>query len=375
MSPIKVGLVGGGAIARAHAIGFNNISVFFGDKPGFELYKLAEANDSLAEAAAKRYSFNNWTSDWRKVTNDPDVTLVDVATPTFLHKDPAIDALEHGKSVICEKPLSSNAADAKEMYSVAKRNGNVTMVGFNYRRVPLVTFARDMIRNGRLGKIFQIRTHFIQDWATPNFPLTWRFNSKQAGAGALADLGSHAIDMIRYLVGEPTAVCAQTVTIIENRPLPNEKDVKGKSDVDDTTFALLRLEGGIAAEVNASWIASGRKLQMGFEVNGSEGSVYFDMERPNELRYYSSHDSETEQGFKTIYGGQRHPYGDVLVFGVPSIGMGYLDSLTNQMRDLMAGVAKGEQLQPSFYDGWRVNQIMEAILKSALTERWVSVES
>ncbi|MDA4129841.1 MAG: Gfo/Idh/MocA family oxidoreductase [Thaumarchaeota archaeon] len=374
MSPIKVGLVGGGAIARAHAIGFKNVPIFFGEEPGFELYKLAEANDSLAQAAAKKYGFSKWTSDWRTVTNDPNVALVDVATPTFLHKDPAIEALEHGKSVICEKPLSSNVADAREMYDTAKRNGSITMVGFNYRRIPLISFSRDMIRSGRLGKIFQIRTHFLQDWAMQNFPLTWRFSSQKAGAGALADLGSHAIDLIRYLVGEPIEVCAQTLTFIESRPLPDEKDLQGKSDVDDTTFVLLRLGGGIAAQVDSSWVASGRKLQMGFEVNGSEGSISFDMERPNELQYYSSRDSETEQGFKTIYGGQHHPYGNALVFGVPSIGMGYLDSLTNQMRDLMVGVTKSEQVEPSFYDGWRVNQIMDAILKSALTKRWVSVE-
>ena len=358
-------------MARAHAIGYRNVPMFFGEGPGFELYKLAEANDSLASTAAEKLSFARWAYDWREVTRDNEVTLVDVSTPTFLHKDPAIDALEHGKSVLCEKPLASNVEDAREMYEVARKKGGITMVGFNYRRVPLVTFSRELIRSGKIGKVYQIAVHFLQDWATPNFPLTWRFDSKSAGAGALAYLGSHAIDLVRFLVSEPAEVCAQMIALIENRPIPNKKEATGKSDVDDSTFALFRLEGGASAQITASWVATGRKMGLGFEVNGSEGSICFDMERPNELRYYSSSDSETEQGFKTIYAGPRHPYGKGFVFGVPSIGMGYLDSLTNQMHDLMVAVSNGEKLEPSFYDGWRVNQIIDAIKKSASSERWV----
>jgi predicted dehydrogenase len=208
LKPIRVGLIGGGAVARAHVSGFTNVPDFFATDSGFEKRIIAEATPELARRAAKRWGFRRCTADWKEVTRSDEVDLIDVVTPTYLHVEPSIDALEHGKSVLCEKPLATTSHDARRMLDAAKRAGATTMVGFNYRRVPAVTLARQMIKDGRLGRIYHIRSQFFEDWGGPDCPHTWRFRSETAGAGALADLGSHALDMIRYLVGEPTEVCA-----------------------------------------------------------------------------------------------------------------------------------------------------------------------
>ena len=372
MGKYTVGFVGGGQVARSHSIGFGNVPLFFGSADTVELKVIAEATDALAKTAAERLGFPRWTSDWRKVTGDPAVDIVDVLTPTYLHKDPVIDALEHGKSVICEKPLAATEQDAREMYEVSKRSKGRTLVGFNYRRVPAVTLAKQMIEKGELGRIYHVSSHFMEDWGGPQFPLSWRFHPEQAGAGALADLGSHAIDMVRYLVGEPREVSGMIANYIPERTAPGGTG-KEPSEVDDVMMALMRLEGGAVAEVGASWVATGRKVQLDFEVQGSEGTVAFTMERPNELNFYSSRDPKEARGFKTIYFGPSHQYGGTLLFSSPTMGTGYVDSVVNQMHDFLVAIDSGQEYSPSFYDGWKVNQLIGAILESSRKKAWVSV--
>ena len=372
MARHSVGLIGGGQVAKAHIVGFGNIPLFYGASILAEPVVVAEATDDLASTAAKRLGIPRWTSDWHKVTSDPEVEVVDVLTPTNLHKDVAIEAIEKGKAVICEKPLASNEADAREMYEAARRRNAPTLVGFNYRRVPAVALAKQMVEEGRIGKVHHARSHFMEDWAGPNFPLTWRFNSAQAGAGALADLGSHALDMVRYLVGDPNEVCGLATNFVPTRTPPGGTD-KLPSDVDDVTIVLMKLNGGAVAEVSASWVSMGRKVQLDFEVQGSEGTLYFTMERPNELNFYSARDAKGEQGFKQIYFGPSHKYGSSLIFGTPTMGTGYVDSLTNQMRDFLDDMEQGRASSPSFYDGWQVNRMISAILESSKDKRWVTL--
>jgi predicted dehydrogenase len=370
----SVGFVGGGQVARSHAIGFANVPLFFAGADTAEMKVVAEASDALARSAAEKLGFPAWTSDWRQVTRDPAVEVVDVMTPTYLHREPAIDALEHGKAVICEKPLATTEKDAREMYEVAMRTGGRTLVGFNYRRVPAVTLAKEMIARGDLGRVNHVRSHFMEDWGGPQFPLTWRFRPQQAGAGALADLGSHAIDMVRFLVGEPLEVCGATANFVPERTVPGAEG-KGKepSEVDDVTAAVMRLEGGAIAEVGASWVATGRKVALDFEVHGDGGTVAFTMERPNELQFYSSRDGKEARGFRTIYFGPAHTYGETLIFSSPTMGTGYVDSVVAQMHDFLKSLSGGEEYAPSFRDGWRVNRIIEAVLESSRKRAWVGV--
>lgn len=370
LSRHAVGLIGGGQVARAHIIGFGNIPLFYGPSQTAEVEVVAEASKELASAASSRLGVPRWTSDWRDVTGDPRIDIVDVLTPTYLHKEPAIEALEKGKAVICEKPLAATEADAREMYDVSRRKNATTLVGFNYRRVPAVTLAKEMITTGRVGKVQHVRSHFMEDWGGPDFPLTWRFQSDKAGAGALTDLGSHALDMVRYLVGEPTEVCGLTANFVPDRAPPGGGE-RLPSDVDDLTVAMLRLQGGAVAEVSASWVSLGRKVQLDFEVQGTEGTLYFTMERPNELNFYSARDAKNEQGFKQVYFGPSHKYGSSLLFSSATMGTGYVDSMTNQMRDFLEALEKKTEVAPSFYDGWRVSHIISAILESSRKKSWV----
>lgn len=373
MATHSVGLIGGGQVARAHIVGFGNIPLFYGPSQMAEPVIVAEATDELASTAAKRLGLPKWTSDWHSVVADPSIEIVDVLTPTYLHKDVAIEAMENGKAVICEKPLAANETDAREMLEASKRTGVPTLVGFNYRRVPAVTLARQILRDGKLGRIHHIRSHFMEDWGGPGFPLTWRFSAEKAGAGALADLGSHAIDMVRFLVAEPTDVCGLTKNFVPLRRTSAGAGDSQPSDVDDVAVAMMELEGGAIAEVSSSWVSMGRKVQLDFEVQGSEGSLYFTMERPNELNVYSTRDPKGEQGFKQVYFGPSHRYGESLIFGTPTMGTGYVDSLTNQMRDFIVDLENHRTPEPSFYDGWRVNRIISGIVRSSKEKTWVSV--
>jgi predicted dehydrogenase len=371
-----VGFVGGGQVARAHRIAFGNMPLFYGPNEAVDLEIVAEASEVLARAAAKRLGFSRWTDDWRRIVRDSKVDLIDVMTPTYLHKEPAIEALERGKSVICEKPLATTEKDAREMYEAAKKTKGRTLVGFNYRRVPAVALAKQKISKGHVGRIHRIRSQFMEDWGGPQFPLTWRFEAEKAGAGALGDLGSHAIDLVRYLAGEPREVCGVASNFIRYRAaLGDSKDRKVRSHVDDVASAVMKLEGGAIAEVGASWIAPGRKVQLEFEVNGSEGTLYFTMERPNELKYYSSADAKESQGFKTIYFGPDHPYGGTLIFGTAAMGTGYVDSITFQMHDFLASIEHDKEYAPSFYDGWKASQLIGAIQESSKKGKWVRIQS
>ncbi len=359
-------------MARAHVIGFGNIPLFYGPERTADVVMVAEATDDLASTSAKRFGIPRWTSDWHALVGDPRVEIVDVLTPTYLHKEPAIEAMEKGKAVICEKPLAAKESDAREMYEVARRTGARTLVGFNYRRVPAVTLAKRMIEDGKVGKVQHVRSHFMEDWGGPGFPLTWRFRSSQAGAGALADLGSHSLDMVRYLAGEPTEVCGIAANFVPTRSLPGQSE-RLPSDVDDVSVVMLRVAGGAVAEVSASWVSPGRKVQLDFEVQGSEGTLYFTMERPNELNYYSARDPKGEQGFRQVYFGPAHQYGSSLIFGTPTMGTGYVDSMVNQMNDFLGCVEAGQECSPSFADGWRVSRLISAILESSSKKSWVSV--
>lgn len=359
-------------MARAHIVGFGNIPLFYGPLQTVEVKTVAEVTDALASDAATRLGVPHWTSDWKQVVSDPAIEIIDVLTPTYLHKEPAIAAIEKGKAVICEKPLAATEADAREMYEVAKSRKATTLVGFNYRRVPAVTLAKEMIASGRIGRIQHVRSHFMEDWGGPNFPLTWRFQAEKAGAGALTDLGSHALDMVRYLVGEPTEVCGVAANFVPERVPPGGSKPL-RSDVDDLTVAILRLDGGAVAEVSASWVSLGRKVQLDFEVQGTEGTLYFSMERPNELNFYSAGDPKTEQGFRQVYFGPSHKYGSSLLFSSATMGTGYVDSMTNQMRDFIDALEKGTECAPSFYDGWRVSRIISAILESSRNKSWVAL--
>jgi predicted dehydrogenase len=379
-SPVRIGLIGAGSIARAHAIAYASAQTYCGPEvPPVRLAWVADADEAVAKAAAARLGFESWTTDWERVAASPDVDLVSIVTPNFLHAPMAIAAAQAGKHVFCEKPLATSAAEGERMYRAAAAAGVVHAVNFNYRKVPAVRFIARLIWEGRIGEVRQFRGVFLQDWGNETrLPRSWKFAAAGAGAGALAGVGSHVIDLARHLVGELERVAATTATWIAERPVATTsrafEAVRGETatapvDVDDSAYFLARFAGGAIGTFELSRCAPGRKNHLALEIHGSRGSIVYDYEQPNEIQLCLDGDAETA-GFRRILIGPAHDDGALLAF--PGLGVGFAESIVFQIRDLLVAVAGGPAMAPDFYDGWRALAGAEAVLASA-DRGWVAV--
>jgi len=378
---VNVGLIGGGGIARLHAIAYASAPAYFApDLPPVRLRRVAEADEALARSAAKRLRFEEWTTDWEGLVTSPDIDVVSIATPNFLHAPMAIAAAGAGKHVLCEKPLANTAADAERMCRAAEAAGIVHAVNFNYRKVPAVQFIGRLIRAGRLGAVRQFRAAFLQDWGNDTrIPRSWKFEASRSGGGALIGVGSHIIDLARYLVGELERLVATTEIWVKERPLPASSltfdAVRGDAemapvDVDDSAYFLGRFVGGAIGVFEISRCAPGRKNQLALEIHGSLGSVYYDYERSNEVKLYLGDGDAEAAGFRTIVLGPAQDDASLVPF--PGFGVGFMESILFQVRDLLRAIAGGPAMSPNFHDGWRAQLIVESVLESA-QKGWVSV--
>jgi predicted dehydrogenase len=327
--------------------------------------------EDLARTGAQKFGFENWVVGWEKIF-DYDIDAVDIVTPNDLHPVIAMEAARRGKHVICEKPLAVTVAKTKEMVEAVEKAGVVNMVCFNYRQIPAVVMARKLIQEGALGKLHHFRGQYLQDWCVdPNSPFVWRFQASKSGSGSLGDIGSHVIDYARYLVGEFDEVVAHTETFVQERPLPGG-NTKHPVDVDDAVNMLIRFQNGTVGCIEASRFCYGRKNYLTFEINGSEGSLYFDWEHNNDLLFYSARDGKDRQGYRDIKIGPMHPHGEDL-WPIPGINMAYMETAILQAKEFVNAIAAGRQAVPNFRDGLQVAEIMEATLKSATSGRWVKV--
>jgi predicted dehydrogenase len=389
MQTVRIGLAGSGFMARAHTMAFNNApSVYWPDLPGIEKVRLVDVEQRLAADAAQRWGWADAATDWRRVTQADDVDLVDIVTPNDIHAEIAIDAARHGKHVLCEKPLAQSAAAAVEMYRAVLDAGVLHQVNFIYRKWPAVMLAREIIERGDLGRIMSFKAHFLQDYALDaSLPRGWRMQRERAGGGSFGDVGSHIVDLARYLVGEEiTRVCARTRTFITARPpvaTMGESAFHGPSkdgssellpvDVDDAADVLFDFASGAIGTLQTNWVASGHKIDLGFEVSGDNGSVRFSWQHGNELEVYIHSDSEHAlEGYRTVIPGPRHP-GGAGFWPVPGQGLGYSDAFLIAWRDLLGSLAGGAPASPSFLDGLRACEIVEAALASADAGGWVDV--
>jgi predicted dehydrogenase len=377
---VRIAMIGGGDfMGKAHALAYATMPMFFWPPPGRPIrHTLVEASNELAEHSASRFGFRHWTSDWREVLEDEDVDLIDIATPNHLHAEVAIEAAKAGKHIFCEKPLGRTRAESKDILTAVTNMPIVHMVSFQMRRVPAIALAREMILGGELGRILNFRATYLQDWpADPQFPLTWRFQKSCAGSGAIGDIGSHVIDLARYLVGEIASVDAQTRTYIQSRPLvddqPNQQN-QGDVDVDDEALAMLRFAGGAVGSIEVSRHAHGRHNYLTFEVHGSAGSLTFNYERRDELEFFTTNDPLGRRGFRKIYTGPEHPYGKAL-WPAPAMGIGYGESRIVQCHDLIKAITSSDQASPNFEDGYRTSCVVDAILDSAERGGWVDVDA
>ncbi|MFE0102458.1 Gfo/Idh/MocA family protein [Streptomyces sp. NPDC059009] len=374
-------MVGYAFMGAAHSQGWRTVGRVF-DLPVQPVLAAVCGRDGAAvRAAADRLGWAAAETDWRALIARDDVHVVDICTPGDSHADIAIAALDAGKHVLCEKPLANTVEEAEAMAEAAERaraRGRIAMVGFNYRRVPALALARRMVGEGRLGTLRHIRLAYLQDWLVdPAFPLTWRLRKDRAGSGALGDLGAHIVDLAQYLAGEPLAgVSALTETFVRERPLLDgassglaatgagrPADV-GPVTVDDAAVFTGRLASGALATFEATRFAAGRKNALRLELNGSDGSLAFDLERLNELSYHDHTEPALSSGFRRILVTEPdHPYLDA--WWPPGHGLGYEHTFVHQARDLLHAIATGEHPAPSFADGLSVQRVLAAVEESA----------
>ncbi|MEU5361929.1 Gfo/Idh/MocA family oxidoreductase [Streptomyces sp. NPDC005925] len=376
--PLRVGMVGYAFMGAAHSQGWRTAGRVF-DLPRTPVLAAICGRDATAvRAAADRHGWAATETDWRALIERDDVDLVDICTPGDSHAEIALAALAAGKHVLCEKPLANTVEEAAAMARAAEeaaRRGQVAMVGFNYRRVPALALAREMIAEGRLGALRHVRVAYLQDWLVdPEFPLTWRLRRDQAGSGALGDLGAHIVDLAQHLAGERLAgVSALTETFVRRRPLPGgspqgltaeSADGTGQVTVDDAALFTGRFPSGALASFEATRYATGRKNALRIELNGSDGSLAFDLERLNELSYHDAREPGTHAGFRRILVTEAdHPY--LAAWWPPGHGLGYEHTFVHQARDLVHAVADGGVPRPSFADGLQVQRVLAAVEESA----------
>lgn len=364
-SPLGVAMVGYAFMGKAHSNAWRNVASFF-EVPVLEQRVLVGRDARQVADAAARYGWAESATDWRSVIKRDDIHVVDICAPGWMHAEIAVAALAAGKHVLVEKPLANTLAEAEAMTvaaEAARARGTQSMIGFNYRRVPALALARELIAEGRLGKIRQVRAAYFQDWlADEQAPMSWRLRRETAGSGALGDIASHAIDQIQFLLGdEVVEVSGRVHTFVNARPGPEGLE---QVTVDDAVWASLTLASGAVASVEASRVATGQKNSLQMEIYGTAGALRFDLENLNELEFLDATVPAREQGFRRILVNEpEHPYLDA--WWPQGHIIGWEHSFTHQIRDFLTAIAANQPPSPSFEDGLQLHRVLDAVAKSA----------
>jgi predicted dehydrogenase len=386
MKKLNVAIVGAKFMGKAHSSAWSRVHRFF-DVPFEPVLKVACGRPgSSLESFAERWGWQSTSTDWKETVNRADIDVVDIANPTFLHHDVAIEAAKAGKHIFCEKPMCLTLEEANRMCAAAEDAGIVHYLNHNYRRCPAVSLAKRLIQEDRLGRIFHWRSAYLQSWIVdPNFPLTWQLRKEAAGSGPHADLNSHLVDLARFLVGEISQVTAMTAQFVGERPIAKEgtsgafePGSRGESremgtvTVEDAASMLVRFKNGALGTFEATRFAPGRKNHNTFEIYGSKGSIAFDVERMNELSYFSMDDPVHAGGFRNILVTEPvHPY--LNAWWPPGHIIGYEHTFVNAMADFLNAIASGKRIEPNFIDGVKEMAVLETALQSAQTGRVLEV--
>lgn len=359
---VGVGMVGYAFMGAAHSQAWRSVNRFFDLPLAADMVAVAGRTRTSVAAAAAKLGWRAYETDWRALLSRDDIQIIDICTPGDSHAEIALAALDAGKHVICEKPLANTVEEAEAMADAAaqaRARGIVSMVAFNYRRVPAIALARRLVAGGRLGTIRHVRAQYLQDWIVdPEYPLVWRLQRDKAGSGALGDIGAHIVDTTQFILGDLiSGVSGLTETFIKERP-------GGEVTVDDCALFLGRFSGGAVASFEATRLATGRKNALRIEINGSEGSLAFDFEAMNELWFYDRADDEETAGFRRILVTEAsHPYMEA--WWPPGHLIGYEHTFTHEVRDFLAALAEGTPPAPSFADGLQVQRVLAAVEASA----------
>jgi predicted dehydrogenase len=391
MPSMRVAMIGYGFMGAAHSQGWRVAPRFFDLPADPQMALVVGRNADAVAAAAAKWGWEESATDWRSTLERDDIDVVDIVTPGSSHAEIAIAALEAGKHVLCEKPLANTVAEAEAMADAAARaaeRGVFAMVGFTYRRVPATTFARQLVAEGRIGRVTQVRASYRQDWLVdPQVPLAWRLRKELAGSGALGDIGAHAIDLAQFITGQRLESVSGTLeTIVKERPLPADTSPgevaslggaagsgTGEVTVDDVAMFTGRFDSGVLGSFEATRFATGRKNALRVEVSGTEGAIAFDLEDLNTLEFYDRTAPDDRQGFTRILVTEpSHPY--VSAWWPAGHMLGYEHGFSHQVVDFVTAIAESHQPTPSFADGLHVQRVLDAVERSAAAQSvWTTV--
>ena len=391
MPALKIGLIGAGWMGKTHAMAYRAASLAFGGKPASPVLEVvADVNEETAARAAAELGFRRHARDWREVVEDPTVDVVDVTTPNDLHHEVAMAAIAAGKHVYCEKPLTNDAATSFEMAEAAEKAGVVTLVGFNYVKNPVQTLARRLIETGEIGTVNYYRGAFNSDFlGRPDVPFSWRNDKARAGSGVIGDIGAHCFAYFRHLVAQPIeAVLCELRIVIPERPAAVETsggfslDPPGgaaaggnammRVDTDDVATVMFRFAGGALGHLEMSRVALGRRMEIEYDVTGTEGALRYRYDRINELQIHREGGPPETRGFTRTEMGPSDPR-YAAFFPVPGIGAGYNDYKVMEVQDLLEAVAEDRPAYPDFRWGAEVQRLIDACIRSDAEGRWIEV--
>lgn len=374
---LRIGLIGYGFMGRTHANAYRQAPRFFDLEIEPVLQACCARNEERIKAFAEKQGFASYETDWKALIARDDIDAIDICTPNNLHHEMAIAAAKAGKIILCEKPLAMNTAEGEEMCDAVEKAGVANTVWYNYRRVPAVTLAKQLIDEGRLGRIFHYRALFLQDWTiSEDLPqggeALWRLDADAAGSGVTGDLLAHCIDTALWLNGSMDSVSAMTETFIKERThsLTGEKQQVG---IDDACAFLARFSNGSLATFESTRYARGHKALYTLEINGEHASIAWDLHDLHRLSYFDHRDDSIVRGWRTIHvtdGDQ--PYMDH--WWVPGLQIGYEHTFIHQVADFFAGLASGKPISPTFRDALETQKVCDAVLSSARSGSWTAVE-
>lgn len=378
---VNVGMVGYKFMGKAHSHAYKDVGMFFDMNADVVMKAICGRNEEGVKEAMNKFGWEGYETDWRKLVARDDIDLIDVNAPSDAHKEITLAAVAAGKHVFCEKPLALNLADGREMLEAAEKAGVKHAVCFNYRFLPAVQLAKKLIDDGKIGEIHHYRATYLQDWlADPKAPLAWRLKKEVAGSGAHGDLNAHCIDLARFLIGEFDRVIGHSRTFVKQRPIPASTsglsgqgtDEMGEVTVDDATGFLADFKNGAMGSFIATRFATGRKNGNTFEIHGSKGTIRWDLERLNELEVYFKDDEPNEAGFRTIsvtepthkYAGNWWPAGHII---------GYEHGFVHIVYEFVQHITAGAPFAPTFLDGVRCQEVLEAVDLSIERGSWVNI--
>jgi predicted dehydrogenase len=372
--PLRIGLIGSGLMGRTHTNGYKRVGDFFPDLIYRPILKaVCSRREDKVKAFVEQWGYESYETDWKAIIKRDDIDAVDICTPNDSHKEIAIAAAKAGKMVLCEKPLARNVAEAKEMVDAIEKAGVANTVWYNYRRIPAVTLAKQVVDSGKLGKIFHYRANFLQDWTIDaKLPqggdALWRIDINAAGSGVTGDLLAHCIDTAMWLNGKITDVSAMTETFIKERMHQLTGKVE-KVGIDDACLFHCHFENGSLGLFESTRYARGHKALYTFEINGEHASLKWDLHDMNRLQYFDHRDESILRGWRSILvtdGDQ--PY--MKRWWIPGTSIGYEHSFVHQVADFLKSLEEGKPCQPTFKDAFETQKVCEAIIDSAKSRSW-----